>query len=54
MKLFISTIIYCLGIVGAINAADNSTGNLSVMFMLAAILLLVLAAANIFNHSNKI
>lgn len=50
MKTF-STLIYILGIVGAINMADNSTGNISIMFMIAAILLLVLAAANIFNHS---
>ena len=49
MKLF-TTIIYVLGIVGAVNAADHNTGNLSVMFMIAAILLLVLAAANVFYH----
>lgn len=52
MKLF-QTIIFTLGIVGAVNAADHSTGNLSILFMIAAILLLVLAAANIFYHPNK-
>jgi len=52
MKFFF-TLIYVLGIIVAINAADHSTGNICLMFMIAAVLLLVLAAANIFYHSNN-